>query len=138
MKTIGIYLKEITQAEYNNIDKKLEKYNLVKGQASLLALIKENNGSTQNELANLMNVKYSSMSERLNKLEVLGYITKSVDDENLKYKRVYITSDGKKAAVQCNRILNEFEEKMYKGFAKKDVRNLEEYLERMVNNVKKK
>ena len=51
MKNISIYLKEITQAEYHRVDKKLEKYNLVKGQATLLSIIKENNGATQNELA---------------------------------------------------------------------------------------
>ena len=40
MKNIGMYLRNIIQAEYHKVDKRLEKYNLVKGQASLLSLIK--------------------------------------------------------------------------------------------------
>lgn len=137
MKNIAIYLKEITQAEYHRVDKKLEKYNLVKGQATLLSIIKENNGATQNELASILNVKYSSMSERLNKLESLGYIEKGVDENNQKYKRVYITSLGRKAVTQANKTLNEFDEKLYKGFTKKDRKQLEEYLEKMLINITK-
>ncbi len=137
MKNISIYLKEITQAEYHRVDKKLQKYNLVKGQASLLSTIKENNGSTQNELADMFNVKYSSMSERLNKLEILGYITKDIDETNQRYKRIYITSTGKKAVTQANKTLTEFEEKLYKGFTKKDKKQLETYLEKMLSNLEK-
>lgn len=137
MKNISIYLKEVTQAEYHRVDKKLQKYNLVKGQASLLSTIKENNGATQNELADMFNVKYSSMSERLNKLEILGYITKDIDDTNQRYKRIYITSTGKKAVTQANKTLTEFEEKLYKGFTKKDKKQLETYLEKMLSNLEK-
>ena len=137
MKNISIYLKEITQAEYHRVDKKLQKYNLVKGQASLLSTIKENNGATQNELADMFNVKYSYMSERLNKLEILGYITKDIDDTNQRYKRIYITSTGKKAVTQANKTLTEFEEKLYKGFTKKDKKQLETYLEKMLSNLEK-
>lgn len=137
MKNIPMYLKMVTQAEYHKVDKKLEKYSLVKGQAKLLSIIKENDGATQNFLADLLNVRYSSMSERLIKLEALGYITRIIDDDNMKYKRIYITSEGKKAAMQCNRILNEFNESLYKGFSKKDIKQLEIYLERIVKNIEK-
>ena len=39
-----------------------------------------------------------------------------------KYKRIFITTEGKKAVVQCNRILNEFEESLYRGFSKKEMK----------------
>lgn len=137
MKNISIYLKEITQAEYHRVDKKLEKYNLVKGQATLLSIIRDNNGATQNELAHILNVKYPSMSERLNKLEALGYIEKGIDEDNQRYKRVHITPSGRKAVTQANKMLNEFDEKLYKGFTKKDKKQLEEYLEKMLFNITK-
>ena len=79
----------------------------------------------------------SSMSERLNKLEILGYITKDIDDTNQRYKRIYITSTGKKAVTQANKTLTEFEEKLYKGFTKKDKKQLETYLEKMLSNLEK-
>lgn len=135
MGDIGIYLKNIMQAEYHNVDKRLEKYNLVKGQAKLLSAIKKNDGATQNELAILFNVRDSSMSERLYKLEVMGYIRKAIDSENQKYKRIFITTEGKKAVVQCNRILNEFDENLYKGFTKKELKQLEDCLKKIMKNI---
>lgn len=129
------YLRIITQASYNNVEEKLVKYGLVKGQANLLLLIRDNDGCTQKELADYLNVKYSSMSERLNKLENMGYILRETDESNSKFKRIYITSTGKVAANQCRRIQNEFDSKMFKGFTKKDIKQLETYLKKIESNV---
>ena len=50
-------LRRITQRKYRIIEIRLAKYNLVKGQAELLLLIKDNDGMTQNELANILGIK---------------------------------------------------------------------------------
>ena len=134
-KELTDYLRKITQASYTRVEERLEKYGLVKGQAHLLVLIRDNDGCTQKELAEILEVKYSSMSERLNKLEALGYIERNIDESNSKYKRIFITSAGKMAAVQCRRIQNEFDDIMYKGFAKKDIKQLESYLEKICKNI---
>ena len=81
-------LRRITQRKYRIIEIRLAKYNLVKGQAELLLLIKDNDGMTQNELANILGIKDSSMSVRLNKLEKNGYIVREIDDQNLKKKKM--------------------------------------------------
>ena len=81
-------LRRITQRKYRIIEIRLAKYNLVKGQAELLLLIKDNDGMTQNELANILGIKDSSMSVRLNKLEKNGYIVREIDDQNLKKKKI--------------------------------------------------
>ena len=134
-KELTEYLRSITQAFYSRVEERLEKYGLVKGQAHLLVVIRDNDGCTQKELAEIIGVRYSSMSERLNKLEALQYIERSVDENNYKYKRIFVTSAGKMAAVQCRRIQKEFTETMYKGFTKKDVKQLETYLEKICNNI---
>ena len=108
---------------------------MVKGQADLLLLIKDNDGITQNELASIIGIKGSSMSVRLNKLERLGYIIREIDEENLKRKRVYITVEGKKVSVQCRRILNEFNAILYKFFSKKEIKQLENSFEKILRNI---
>ena len=86
-KELTEYLRKITQASYNKVEERLSKYDLVKGQAALLVIIKDNNGCTQKELSEIMGIRYSSMSERLNKLEVMGYIERSIDEDNSKANR---------------------------------------------------
>lgn len=134
-RELSEYLRLITQASYNNVEERLVKYGLVKGQASLLVMIRDNNGSTQKELSEMMGVKYSSMSERLNKLEDMGYIERNIDDTNSKFKRIFITSNGRIAATQCRKIQNEFNAILYKGFTKKDIKQLENYMQRLSKNI---
>ena len=129
------YLRKITQASYSRVEQKLTKYGLVKGQAHLLVIIRDNDGCTQKELAEILDVKYSSMSERLNKLENMGYIERMVDDNNSKFKRIFITQEGKTAATQCRRIQKEFNEILYKGFTKKDIKQFEMYFNKIDRNL---
>ena len=129
------YLRKIIQASYGKVEERLKKYGLVKGQAHLLVLIRDNDGCTQKDLAESLGVKYSSMSERLNKLEELGYIERNIDETNSKFKRINITSEGKIAAVQSRRIQKEFEEVMFQGFSKKDVKQFETYIEKICQNI---
>lgn len=135
-KDINDYFREITQNIYAQVEERLLKYGLVKGQAQLLLIIRDNEDCTQKDLANYFNVKYSSMSERLNKLEDLGYIERTQDGDNLKYKRITITSEGKAAAVQCRRILNDIEGNLFKDFSDKEVSQFEKMLMRVVENSK--
>lgn len=134
-REVNEYFREITQSCYTKVENRLQKYGIVKAQAQLLLLIKENDGCTQKDLASFVGVKYSSMSERLDKLEKSEYIERVVDEDNLKYKRIYITKQGKLAAVQCKRILREIEETLFKGFNKKEKKQFEDYLNRMIENI---
>ncbi len=131
-------LRSIVQRKYHILEMRLEKYELVKGQAELLILIRDNDGITQNELASIIGIKDSSMSVRLNKLEKLGYIVREIDEENLKKKKVYVTLEGKKVSVQCRRILNEIDSILYKGFTKKEKIQFENSLEKILKNIKRK
>lgn len=135
-KDINDYFREITQNIYTQVESRLEKYGLVKGQAQLLLIIRDNEECTQKDLANYFNVKYSSMSERLNKLEKLGYIERLHDSDNLKYKKIGITPEGKSAAIQCRRILKDIEDNLFAGITNKDRTQFEKTLIKLVENSK--
>ena len=130
-------LRMIVQRKYHVLEMRLSKYELVKGQAELLLLIRDNDGITQNELATIIGIKESSMSVRLNKLDKSGYIVREVDEDNLKKKRVYVTVEGKKVSIQCRKILNEFDSILYKGFTKKERLQFESSLEKMLKNIRR-
>ena len=66
-RELNDYFREITQNFYNEVERRLAKYGLVKGQAQLLLIIRDNEGCTQKDLASYFNVKYSSISERINR-----------------------------------------------------------------------
>ena len=136
-KELEEYFRDINLAMYSKLEERLAKYELVKGQAKLLLLIKDNDGSTQKELAEFLGIKYSSMSERLDKLEKNGYIERVSNEENMKYKKIFITSEGKTASVQCRKIIKEVNDLMFKGMTKKDKGIFEAYLNKIYKNLSK-
>ena len=133
-RDINDYFREITQNIYLQVENKLTKYGLVKGQAQLLLIIKDNDGCSQKELANYFNVKYSSMSQRINRLEQLGYVTRMHENNNFKYNKIYITREGKQAATQCRRILNDIEKNIFKDITKREQTIFENMLIKMLEN----
>ncbi len=60
----------------------------------LLHLIQENDGAKASELANLLDIRPSSMTEKLSALEKDGYIERRRDPKDQRILRVYITPDG--------------------------------------------
>ena len=135
-RDINDYFREITQSIYQLLDSKLEKYGVVKGQAQLLLIIRDNEGCTQKDLANYFNVKYSSMSERISKLENSGLIKRIHEDGNFKNNRIYITKEGRVVSTQCRKILKEFEKTLFAGFSKKEIAQLESMLLKLIENTK--
>jgi len=64
------------------------------GQARLLELISNQNGASQRDLAEEMDVRPSSMTEMLGRLEQAGWIKREQDDQDQRVMRVYLTEAG--------------------------------------------
>lgn len=69
---------------------------LYHGQANLLLLISQNDGASQRELGEQMDIRPSSMTEMLTKLEQNGLIVKKRDDKDQRVMHIHLTEEGKK------------------------------------------
>jgi DNA-binding MarR family transcriptional regulator len=77
-------------------------------QAHLLHLISQNDGANQRDLAEQMDVRPSSMTEMLIKLERAGLITRKQDEQDQRAMRIYLTESGRKAAEQSTETSGDF------------------------------
>ena len=75
---------------------------LHRGQSFLLSLISRNNGASQGELGEEMDVRPSSMTEMLLKMEQAGLIVRKQDEKDQRVMRVFLTDAGEKAASQSD------------------------------------
>jgi Transcriptional regulators len=71
---------------------------LHRGQAHLLLLVLQNDGASQRDLAEQLDVRPSSMTEMLTKLEQGNLIARKQDDQDQRVMRIYLTEPGKEAA----------------------------------------
>lgn len=73
-------------------------FGLHRGQAHLLLLVLQNDGASQRDLAEQLDVRPSSMTEMLTKLEQGNLIARKQDDKDQRVMRIYLTEPGKEAA----------------------------------------
>lgn len=75
---------------------------LHRGQSRLLSLISRNNGASQGELGEAMDVRPSSMTEMLLKMEQAGLILRRQDEKDQRVMRIFLTDAGERAAGQSD------------------------------------
>lgn len=71
-----------------------------RGQGNVLALISQNPGITQKELAEKLGIQPASLSELLMKLERKGSVVREKDENDRRMARVRLTEEGEKALVK--------------------------------------
>lgn len=88
---------------------------LYHGQANLLLLIGQNDGASQRDLAELLDVRPSSMTEMLARLEQDGLIEKKQDDKDQRVMHIYLTEKGRKEAETMNAGKDAFAESLFQA-----------------------
>ena len=64
------------------------------GKIRLLKSVQEHNGIVQKELAELLDIRPSSLTERLGKVEESGFIERRQDEKDQRLMHIYITESG--------------------------------------------
>lgn len=118
LETFSEIMKTIHQRSYQ----KLVSRNLYPGQPKLLALIKENEGIPQKELAEKNCVKPSTITEMLNKLEANKYVTRVPDDTDKRIMRIYLTEEGRITADQSIQFMKALTNKLFDGFTDEELK----------------
>lgn len=70
----------------------------ISGQKRVLAVLKLEDGLTQNYLAEILALKPGSLAELLKKMEAKGIIRRETDAKDKRVKRVYLTEEGRQEA----------------------------------------
>jgi DNA-binding MarR family transcriptional regulator len=106
----------IHKCSYNN----MEHMKLYPGQPKFLALIKENEGVTQKELAELNSVKPATITGMLYKLEANHFVYRVPDEADKRIMRVYLTEEGRNLAEQSEQFIRSMTETLFDGFTEED------------------
>lgn len=85
------------------------------GQANLLTIVLKNNGASQRDLAELLDVRPSSMTEMLTKMEQSDLVLRKQDENDQRIMHIYLTEKGKKIAEQITQTTNSLTESLFSG-----------------------
>ncbi|MGE4266462.1 MAG: MarR family winged helix-turn-helix transcriptional regulator [Deferribacterales bacterium] len=92
-----IRLSRLVHRESHKHAHEMHDHRMHHGQGHLLSLIAENSGAKQSELAEILDMRPSSMTEMLLKLEQSELIERKQDEKDQRVMRVCLTEKGEKA-----------------------------------------
>lgn len=84
-----------------------------RGKMKLLALISENDGIIQRDLAEILDMRPSSMTEMLSNLENKSLIKREQDEKDRRIMHVYLTESGKEALEEVTKVNNNLSESIF-------------------------
>lgn len=106
------------------------------GQAAIMKTIELNENCTQSTIAEQLNVTPASVATSTKRLQKAGLITKTVDKNNLRCKRLALTDKGREAVKQQHELFENYDNLIFKNFSEEEKIILFGYLERLVAEMK--
>ena len=102
----------------------------------LMHLARRGDLPSQKELAEHLRVSPAAVAVALQKLETDGYISRTPDENDSRYKKIVITDKGKETVEKSRRIFHEIDSAMCSSLNEDELSNMKFYLEKMRNGLK--
>lgn len=84
------------------------------GQIKLLSIISKNDGIIQRELAEILDLRPSSLTEMISNLERNSLITRKQDENDRRIMHVYLTEEGKNIIVNFKQAKDDLQDSIFK------------------------
>lgn len=119
----------------NFIKSKLEPFNLAPEQNLIMMLLWEQDGSTQNQLAESLNKDKTNIARMASNLESKGFIKRVSCQDDRRSIRIYLTEAGKELGKKVIPIAEEFNAIITNGITEEELIQLERILAKINGNV---
>lgn len=105
------------------------------GQVAIMKTIEKNENCTQATIAQELNVTPASVATSTKRLQKAGLITKTIDSDNLRCKRLALTDMGREAISHHIGLFEDYDRLVFKDFSEEDKAKFMEYLERILSEM---
>jgi len=120
------------------IEKQVDQTGVYREQHMMLMWLGRNPGVTQAQIAKGRDISPAATTGALQKLEKDGYIVRQVDERDVRANHVKITEKGQKVIEQSEQIFREIDDVIYDGFNEEELKKLQSFYERILDNLKNK
>ena len=119
------------------VDRAISKLGIHRNQHIILMhLARRGDLPSQKELAEHLRVSPAAVAVALQTMENDGYISRTPDEKDGRYKKIEITDKGKETVEKSRRIFYEIDSAMCGGLTGDELFNMKNYLEKMRNGLK--
>ncbi len=134
----GRLINELSRGAHIYFQHELKTYNIGHAQIRTLFYIANNEGQTQQQLANYLNLDKSSITSQIQILERNGYVSRTVSKVDARMQVIGITDKTREILDPIKQVLSSWTETLLDGFSEIERSDIFNYLERMKGNAKSK
>lgn len=135
--TLNQLLFRTSQAKDEVLLPVLTELGLGRGQPRILTYLLDHGSGTQNEIANYFEVDPASVSRMVETLRKNGFITRTAIEDCRRSNKLELTDKGKSTAEIWREKYRALESKLLAGFSEEEKHQLEELLQRVLDNARK-
>ena len=135
--TLNQLLFRTSQAKDEVLLPVLTELGLGRGQPRILTYLLDHESGTQNEIANYFEVDPASVSRMVETLRKNGFVTRTAIEDCRRSNKLELTDKGKSTAEIWREKYRALESKLLAGFSEEEKHQLEELLQRVLDNARK-
>ena len=128
---------QVMQLHRQTMEKRLERTGVFQSQHRMLMHLSHHECGSQKDIAQAMEISTATVAVTLKKLEKGGYIEKKMDRSDNRNNNIRITPIGEKVVKESEIIFKTMDKGMFEGFTKEELNQYAEYLDRIIENLKK-
>ena len=132
---IGFITNIASKRLSDEFNRRLESYGVTRVNWIAIYYIGENNGISQRELANKMDVNESSIARLLDRMEKEELTVRTKDPSDRRTARVYLTEKGEKLRISLIPLAQEFQNDVTRGLSADELEIFKKVLDKMVENL---
>lgn len=105
------------------------------GQLPIIEYVARHNGCSQVDIADTLHLSAASVAISTKRLQKAGIIDKTVDESNLRSKRLTITDKGLELSGKCRELFDSIDRRLFAGFEEEELIQLKGFLDRLIANI---
>ena len=133
----GHLLGKTLRSHHHMMRNRFDDMGLHRGQPPLIMQLYKHDGMTHSDLAERLEVTPATVSNMVKRMERDGLVIRRRDDEDERISRVFLTEAGKALREKIVEHLKDIETGTFAGFSKEEMDIFNNYMERIISNLKK-
>ncbi|WP_368756523.1 MarR family winged helix-turn-helix transcriptional regulator [Enterococcus avium] len=101
------------------------------GQQRVLAILVKEDGLIQSQLAEILDIRPSSLAELMKKMEKSNDVLRKEEKHDKRIKRVFLTEKGRQKAKKISHVGEDMSEAFFAGLTEKEQANFSEYMQKI-------
>ena len=136
-KYIGYWINKLERTIKNIHDKRFQEFGITLSQGSLLHQLWHEDGLTQTEIQEKLSMRGASVSGLVYALLKKGLIIRKQDENDARYKRLYLTEKGRETEGKTIGLMMELDEEIMEGFDQEENAMLICWMRKLYSNLEK-